>query len=219
MSVQRNYLELLEPGKTYHVYNRSNDHSFLFRQDEDFIEFLFLLKKYLFVFADLYAWALLPNHFHMIIRIKDEISIRRSIELLPVSARSDAQKKYLVNADFSSLVTSQFRRLFTSYSMKINRWYKRRGNLFNRQFKRVEIKSDIQLIRTTVYIHANAMKHKIVSDFKNYRWTSYHDYVNNIRSKSIDDFVKNNFSDTEQFIEVHEKLSEYHYACRSSIEL
>ncbi len=55
---------------TYHIYNRTNGWERLFRQEADSHKFLSLMKKYISPVAEISAWALMRNHFHLSVCIK-----------------------------------------------------------------------------------------------------------------------------------------------------
>ena len=65
------YTELLKPGNFYHLYNRGNSGCDLFREDGNYDYFLQLYDKYIPSVADTYAWVLMKNHFHFLVRVKD----------------------------------------------------------------------------------------------------------------------------------------------------
>ena len=64
--------EPLQPGEYYHIYNRGIDGEVLFREVRNYHHFLRLWAKYIEPVADTYAYCLLSNHFHFLIRIKQE---------------------------------------------------------------------------------------------------------------------------------------------------
>lgn len=219
MPINKKFLVQIECGHIYHIYNKTNDKEPLFRFDEDYYLFLQLFKKYIALIADVFAWSLLPNHFHFLIRIKSEAEIERLILQIPVSERTVTQKHFLSNPNMELLAESQFRRLFTAYAMAYNKLYERRGNLFNRQYKRVRITHDQNFTNALVYIHANGLKHKLVEDFWQYKWTSYHLIVNNQKGDILKDEIIDWFGSMQNFISVHEENSDYYYKFRKSIEL
>jgi putative transposase len=65
----------LQQGQYYHLYNRGNNREDLFHSTNDYKHFLRLYEKYIFPIADTYAWVLMKNHFHLLIRIKDREDI------------------------------------------------------------------------------------------------------------------------------------------------
>jgi len=65
----------LEHGKFYHIYNRGVNGCDLFGESINYEHFLRLYDKYLLLVADIYAWVLMKNHFHFLVRIKEEEEI------------------------------------------------------------------------------------------------------------------------------------------------
>ncbi|WP_320017753.1 hypothetical protein [Labilibaculum manganireducens] len=65
----------LEYDTYYHIYNRGIDGCNLYRETDDYKHFLKLYEKYIEPVADTFAWVLMPNHFHLLIRIKSEKEI------------------------------------------------------------------------------------------------------------------------------------------------
>ncbi len=60
----------LEYGCFYHIYNRGINSCKLFRENENYDHFLFLYDKHITSVADTFAWVLMKNHFHLLVRIK-----------------------------------------------------------------------------------------------------------------------------------------------------
>ena len=65
----------LEYGKYYHVYNRGINSCELFSEKANYEYFLRLYDKYIPLIANTYAWCLMGNHFHLLVRIKEEKEI------------------------------------------------------------------------------------------------------------------------------------------------
>ena len=59
-----------EIDTVYHIYNRGNNKEDIFLGRDNFFYFLGLVKKYLDLIIDFYSYYLLPNHFHLIFKIK-----------------------------------------------------------------------------------------------------------------------------------------------------
>ena len=216
MPVNENYLAQFEPGNTYHVYNKTNNRELLFRTNENYYYFLNRYNDFICPVADTYAWNLLPNHFHFMIKIKQEDNILSYVNSL--SEHTKAQNEYLANRNTNALCMSQFKRFFTSYAMAFNAMFDRTGNLFYRTFKRVEVLSDEQFTQTLIYIHANAQKHKLVNDFTQHPWSSYHSIISDKPTKILRGEVLQWFGGKDQFIKAHQDLVEYYYAFPGSIE-
>lgn len=148
-----------EPSRFYHVYNRGNNRENIFIEPRNYVYFLKLYAKHILPVADLYAYCLMRNHFHLLIRVKDEEELKRS-------GRSN-------RPDRLDPVTRGFASMFQSYSQAINKAYARTGRLFEEHFGRIEVDSDRYFTNLIFYIHFNPQKHGFVDDFRGWEWSSY----------------------------------------------
>ena len=62
--------EPLLRGQYYHIYNRGNNGETIFRDARNYPYFLKLYAEYVEPVAETYAYCLLPNHFHFLVRIR-----------------------------------------------------------------------------------------------------------------------------------------------------
>ena len=152
-------IESLDYGKFYHIYNCGINGCNFFRENRNYEYFLNLYDKHVSPVADTYAWVLMPNHFHLLVRIKNVVEqISPDRVLNPVRA----------------LVPSkQFSNLFNSYAQAFNKMYARHGNLFERPFKRKLIDDIGYFKHLVVYIHNNPVHHKFTEQAMDYPWSSY----------------------------------------------
>lgn len=179
----------LEQGKFYHIYNRGNNGDNLFYNPDNYKFFLRRLDEYLSDYIELYAFSLMPNHFHLLVQVKEH-----GIDALHLA---DAKRlKY----DPASLA---FLKLFTSYSKAINKQQKRHGSLFENPFKRKEVDNTTYLSNLVFYIHANPQLHGIIDDFRQYPWSSYERIIVSKPSKLKKDEVINWFNDKENYVSFH----------------
>ena len=70
MPINKKFLAEFEPSSSYHIYNRTNNKELLFFHDGHRSFFLRRYSEILSPFCDTFAWILLPNHFHLLIRVK-----------------------------------------------------------------------------------------------------------------------------------------------------
>ena len=155
----------LDYGKFYHIYNRGINGCNLFRENENYEYFLHLYDKKISPVADTFAWALLPNHFHFLVRIKKKEEIPEFVEVRnPEGARSPVRV---------GTPAQQFSNLFNSYAQAINKRYHRHGGLFERPIKRKRIDNLVWLKRTILYIHNNPVHQGFCEHPLQYPWTSY----------------------------------------------
>lgn len=183
-----NYRKPIEPEKFYHIWNRGNNRENLFYSSHNYEYFIRSYAEYLDPVVETYAFCLLPNHFHLLIRTKS----------LAVSPAGETAKK-----SKSDPVSHAFQRFFTAYSQAINIQERRTGSLFQKPFKRLEITSARQLANLVLYIHTNPQKHRIIEDFRQYPWSSYERIIRNRPSKLKKEEVLQWFSDKGNYVNYH----------------
>ena len=60
-----------EQGYLYHIYNQGNNRQKIFFKREHYFYFLKKIRKYILPYADILAWCLMPNHFHLMVLVKE----------------------------------------------------------------------------------------------------------------------------------------------------
>ncbi|NOU45912.1 MAG: hypothetical protein HOO86_02490 [Bacteroidales bacterium] len=68
----------LLPGNFYHIYNRGINSCDLFHEPTNYEHFLGLYDKYISSVADTFAWVLMPNHFHLLVKVKENVVYKYS---------------------------------------------------------------------------------------------------------------------------------------------
>jgi putative transposase len=122
-------------GALHHVIVRGIERSSVFRSDTDRNHFLERLGGILQDTKILcYAWALIPNHFHLLVRTG------------PVA------------------ISTVMRRLLTGYALWFNRTHRRHGHLFQNRFKSILCQEDVYLLELVRYIHLNPIRAGLVED-------------------------------------------------------
>ncbi len=203
----------------YHVYNRTNNKEKLFATDENRQYFLQQYAKYLAPFVDTFCWCLLPNHFHFLVQIKSNEVIKEHLKKADANSLKPVEKKFLTDAvTLGDVVELQWKRFFTSYAMAYNKQQNRKGNLFNRPFKRVAVNEDSYFTQAVIYIHANPLKHKLCSDFTLYKWSSWHTLLSDKPTLLCRDKILDWFGGKARFIEIHKSESQFYYNSEISIE-
>jgi len=192
----------LEEGRFYHVYNRGNNGDLLFYKPENYRFFLRRLEEYLSPYVDIFAFCLLPNHFHLLVQVRE-----REEALHP--GKEGEKALHFKNAKLLSGGASKaFHRLFTSYSKAINKQEGRHGSLFENPFKRKEITTTQYLVNVVCYIHANPQLHGIAPNFRDYPWSSYNRILTGKPSKLQKEQVLEWFSNAANYIACHSKVIE-----------
>jgi len=125
------------PGVLHHVMGRGIEKQKIFLNDEDREDFVSRL-------ADLagkqgmkiYAWALLPNHFHLLCKTQNR----------PLA--------------------SSMRKLLTGYVVNFNQRHKRQGHLFQNRYKSIVCQEENYLRELVRYIHLNLLRAGLVKDLQ-----------------------------------------------------
>ncbi|MGN6491819.1 MAG: transposase [Agriterribacter sp.] len=219
MPISPKYFADFSEDGIYHVYNRTSNHESLFLTDDNRHFFLNQYQKYLSSYLDTYCWCLLPNHFHFLVKVKPETSIRSYLDNIELKALSITEKGFLQKGiSTSELVEYAFKRFFQSYALAFNKVHNRTGNLFYKPFKRVQINDNSHFAQAVIYIHANPVKHNIIKDFSKYYWSSWNSYMSNTPSKLLREEVLEWFGGKDAFIKAHYSLTQFYYESEVGID-
>lgn len=189
-------VDFLESGYFYHIYNRGINSCVIFKDDNDKYFFLKRLKEYLLDYVDFYAYCLMSNHYHLILRIKNNIT------LTPLKPKMGLHSQ-------QSIVSKQVAKLMSSYTQAFNKKYNRHGALLEKPFKRKRIVSEEYLRQVIVYVHRNSLD--IHNKMEDYQFSSYKNIlstaITNIKRKEVISLFEN----IENFIFCHQKESLYRW--------
>jgi len=135
------------PGLLQHVMARGIERRKIFWDDKDRVSFL---ERFAVILEETqtqyYAWSLIPNHFHILLRTGPT----------PLS--------------------KTMRLLMTGYAVTFNKRHKRSGYLFQNRYKSVVCEEDSYLLELIRYIHLNPLRAKLVQDLKEldkYPWSGH----------------------------------------------
>jgi putative transposase len=188
----------LECEKYYHIYNRGIDGTSIFKEAQNYTFFLQKYGLYLVDVVDTFAYCLLGNHFHFLIRVKDETSLTNFVKV----RNFDKVKSTGLHSP-EHLISKQFARLFSSYTQSFNKVYQRTGSLFETPFKRKLIDNDSYFTKVITYIHQNPQNHGLVADFKEYPYSSYHSLLSQSNTKLKREEVLAWFGDADWYQKSH----------------
>ncbi len=185
----------LEPDCIYHIYNRANGNEKIFLSDENYKFFLAQYAKYISPYADIFSYCLMPNHFHFLIRVKglEELNSAFSINL-PGFQNLEG---------FSPLLSKQFSNFFNSYAKAFNKQNRRRGSLFIKPFKRIQVTDEAYLKNLVCYIHQNPVEAGLADNPANWRFSSYNAFFSNRKTLIRRDEVLEAFNDLDNFVYCH----------------
>lgn len=171
----------LQTGIIYHIYNRGVNSETIFREKRNYTYFVNLYARHIQPVADTYAFCLLPNHFHLLIEVKQDLAC--SLNLSGLRPPSQA-----------------FSNLFNAYAKSINIAYQRTGPVFERPFKRIPVKDSPYFLRLLVYIHQNPQRHGLIDDFRDWPYSSYDVLTGNQPTFIRRDVIREWFGDVTELI-------------------
>ena len=100
----------------------------------------FFLKRWkalISPYLDVAAFCLMPNHFHFLTRVKP---LTEEIEASAKKEGTVRAEKFLEGQiSHNDFLEDQFKRLFQSYALAINKQQQRTGSLLQKRFKRVSV--------------------------------------------------------------------------------
>jgi len=170
----------MEPDNFYHIYNHANGKDNLFRSDENYVYFLQRYANFINPIVDTYAYCLMPNHFHFLLKIKGKEDIDKVyINLQGLKNNLGGPDENLGGFDPKIFISKQFSNFFNSYTKSFNKVYNRKGSLFQQNFKRKEVKEESYFAKIIHYIHTNPVHHGFVSNIEDWNYSSYNTLLSN----------------------------------------
>ena len=108
-------------GRYYHIFNRGANRQLVFYNPENYKYFLKLLNEFLSDYMHFFAYCLLPNHFHLVVKIKDEIyqpdkENQENRSLSTENIKNGSFKKITNEVEIGKLAVRQLKRLFITYA-------------------------------------------------------------------------------------------------------
>jgi putative transposase len=176
----------MEAGRYYHVYNRGINKETIYKEPKNFHYFLEQYGKYLNNQIETLSYCLMPTHFHLFIRLKDD---------------SDPDT-----------VTKSFKNFFISYAKSINKNYNRTGSLFQAKFKKKQIESDDYFSAIVAYLHLNPTRSGLVNHPSEWMFSSYNAFVSDQPTNLMRANVLDWFGGRIPFIEFHESFIDIEFA-------
>ena len=126
-----------ENGHIYHIYNQGNNRQAIFFKRDNYIFFLKKIKELIIPHADILAWCLMPNHFHLMVWVKE------AEKLTPTRAATLSRTPSTCRNPSTSLPISSLNKslgiVLASYTRAINIQENRTGSLFRSKTKAINL--------------------------------------------------------------------------------
>jgi putative transposase len=147
----------LADGGIYHIYNRRNHGADLFCDPQDFECFRYLLRRSRRKYAsEVYHYCLMPNHFHILIRIGLGRDLAPFMHLLQLSYARYWQRKYQL-----------------------------RGHVFQERYRSPRIEGESYYLQCGRYIERNPSRAKIVMRPEEYPYSSARYYILGVKDPIV----------------------------------
>ena len=209
---------IFEKGHLYHIYNQGNNKQKIFYNRENYLFFLKKVNKYILPYAEVLAWCLMPNHFHLMVKVSD-VKFTRTQGFTPSEAMSKTKKiEGLTSSQTLNLRTfnDSIGILLRTYTRAINNQEGKVGSLFRKQtkaecincFKGTKpsfIHSNISINNMLYekqypqlcfnYIHQNPVKANLVKHAIDWEFSSAKDYAGLRNGKLINKTVAAEYVD------------------------
>ena len=172
---------------SYHIMIRGNNKKNIFKYEEDKEKLIEIIEKT--ITEDkwkLRAYCIMDNHAHLLIEENDK-------------EVSEIMKKINI-----------------TYAMYYNKKHKSIGHVFQDRYKSESVVDDAYLLTVMRYIHQNPIKAGIIKDIKDYKWSSYNEYIGRLENGITDTDLlemlsKNKKEAIKEFIEFHKEIEDETY--------
>lgn len=137
-----------EPEGIYHIIVRGNKKEAIYRREQDYLFFLNLFhKKWEEHPLKLYAFALMGNHFHLLVEA------------------------------FEEPLATFFQPFLTSYAIYFNKTYDQIGHVFQDRYKSFLVGTEKYLKEVFRYINLNPIRAGLVNNLSEYKWCSHYYFL------------------------------------------
>lgn len=125
-----------QTGLTYHVINRGNNREVIFVEEEDYTHYLNTVQRYKKKYGfKLFAFCLMTNHVHMLIKVEGDVSISRIMQSITIA-----------------------------HTRFYNYKYQRSGHVWQGRFMSPIVSEDDHLLTVMRYIEQNPLRARMVKD-------------------------------------------------------
>ena len=201
-------MEKLQPNCSYHIFNHANGFENIFTVDDNYRFYLDKYQQYILPIAETYAYCLLPNHFHLVVRIRRREVLEevfRNFKSTNFSKVPNLEKVEVTDNMIEYYISKQFANLFSCYTQSFNKVNKRRGSLFLKNFRREPIENKAYFLNAVIYTHRNPVHHAFCDRYTDWSYTSFCE-IKERNSQMIEvEKLLRMFGGRDSFIDLHEQ--------------
>jgi len=166
-----------QKGHIYHLFNQGNNQEKIFYKRDHYIYFLRKIKLHVFPYTEILAWCLMPNHFHLMVYLPDDLLVENI----------DQQKSVKQNdiRESTDILPKSIGNMLSSYTRAINIQNNRSGSLFRSKTKALCL-TEIDGITKSWYTNNGFTKINIQPAEKQYPTICYNYILNNpVKAKLV----------------------------------
>jgi putative transposase len=193
-------------GQIYHVFNRGNNSQTVFFSHENYLFFLDKIRKNILPHADILAWCLMPNHFHLMISVSC-VEVEISEQVNAGESEGFTSSETLTKRTRMRTLNDSIGIILRSYTRAVQKQQKITGSLFQKETKALcltepefapayfnthfGMMGNLDLPETNYlnvcfdYIHNNPVNSKLVDNPEDWEFSSYRDYFCGRKGKLI----------------------------------
>jgi putative transposase len=186
------------PGEKYHLFNHANGWENIFKEQKNYAFFLKKLGQHILPVCKLFAYCMMPNHFHLVLQVRYEEELHKLWQ-------KDQNSPILTPKQLELKTSKSFSNLFSSYTQAYNKVYKRMGSLFIPSMKMATIDSANDFCKVIHYTHSNPVHHRFTKKIEEWPHSSYKIFLSKGPTKLERDYVLETFGGLEAFIKYHEQ--------------
>ncbi len=199
----------IEKDYIYHIYNQGNNSQKIFFEQENYLFFLKKIRTYISPYADILAWCLMPNHFHLMVLVNEtEVAVCSEAFAQSEGLAEQTAKQRTINNSIGLMLRS--------YTNAINKQQKRSGALFRRKTKAECINCQNGVTPSFItensitkinmqnpeeqypqvcfdYIHQNPVKAKLVKNITDWQFSSAKDYAGSRDGKLVNKSIADKY--------------------------
>jgi putative transposase len=211
-----------EKGYLYHIYNQGNNHRKIFFNQDNYLFFLKKIKRYITPYVDILAWCLMPNHFHLMVYVKEVVKAKPSDTVtqsrIVLESSDTMTQSHGVTPPKLRNLNDSIGIMLRSYTRAINKQERFSGKLFREKTKAECINCHKGITPSYIsqngitqitykepenqypqvclnYIHQNPVKAKLVNKASDWDFSSAKDYCNLRKGKLVNKKVATAYVD------------------------
>jgi hypothetical protein len=198
----------------YHVFYKGKQNEILFPTEEHYSHFLRLFFENISPLADVYSYCLLPNQFHIVLKIKSEkvvftyfkIAGRFPEETMTLQELKELSEKSEFNKIniLSIHLQKQFSHFFNIYAKELFLQKHRKDKLLG-AFNSKKLTDESEIRSTVTQIHMLALQEKLVSELTSWKYNSYNAMLSDKPTRLMRKEVIDIFESVDYFKRDHQE--------------